>query len=174
MSEKKGEVWQRCGRCRGVGTVANMNGAVTCPECSGSGMKKVGKIKQEKSLETGLPLPGRFVIELEDAESPRDMDDFKIVISMFPINLPTSPRTGRALALYDVDERTNTITCRESKISVKSIRGYVCQGDIKKLDEACPEHQHENLYTLEQEILEPRDWDDADEVGAMTIHGKIS
>jgi hypothetical protein len=175
MSDKKGQVWMKCGRCHGTGTVARTTGpAITCPECGGVGSRKVGVVKKEKSLETNEPIPGQFVIEIDQAVD-IDINDFQIVISMIPLHLPLSRRTGRPLALYDehLTPSTDFIACRESKISVKLARGYVTIGDVADLDEACPEHQHVNTYGMEQEILEPCEWDETDEVQATTIHASL-
>lgn len=175
MSENKGEVWMRCGRCRGIGTVPGTNGpAITCPECGGSGTRRVGKIKQTKNPLTGLKLPGQFTVDLNAPSSfAVDLDKFKISISMIPNHLPTSPRTGRALALYEINGPARTISCTESRTTLKLKRDYVFQEDIARLDEACPDHQHENLYSFEREISEQSEWSEVDEAGAETIHGKI-
>jgi hypothetical protein len=173
MSENKGEIWIKCGRCRGIGTVPGTSGpAITCPECGGSGTRRAGKIKQDKNPFTGSKLPGQFTVDL-DTPLQLDLDKFNISISMVPNHLPTSPRTGKTLALYEINGPARTISCVESKTTLKLIRDYVFQEDITRLDEACPDHQHENLLSFEREISEPSDWNEVDEVGAETIYGKI-
>ena len=170
MNEQKDcGVWARCGRCLGTGSVAVTSGhVVICPECGGKGSKKIGQVDRDRDLEKKT-VPGRFIITLDQLPGQGfDLDDFKISVNLIPIHLPVSQTTGRAMALYEV--LSQEITCRESKISVPMDRGYVCMGDISRLNQACPDHQHENEYTLQREILNPCDWDACDEATAETAY----
>jgi hypothetical protein len=167
--KKNGEVWSRCGRCRGIGTVAHSSGpAVTCPECNGKGTKKVGEVYPEISFLDMKIQPGRFYLVLDKPISLTD--DFHVSVNLIPKHLPISPRTGKALALYEVDKAGKKISCFESHVSVPWRRDYLCTDDVQDLDAACPDHQHENVFTFRREILEPCEWDADDEAEAVTVH----